>query len=93
MKYSICSPWEFTEQWSEDFLNFRLPAQQVALPHTCKEVPLHFADSHSYQMVCGYLKSGAAKSQKAREKRKAKVEKSNGMSHDASAGKKKPAGK
>ena len=40
-----------------------------------------------------YLKSGAAKSQKAREKRKAKVEKSNGMSHDAAAGKKKPAGK
>ena len=51
MKYSICSPWEFTEQWSEDFLNFRLPAQQVALPHTCKEVPLHFADSHRYQLV------------------------------------------
>ena len=48
MKYSICSPWEFTEQWSEDFLNFRLPAQQVALPHTCKEVPLHFADSHHF---------------------------------------------
>ena len=28
MKYSICGSWEFTEQWSEDFLDFRLPAQQ-----------------------------------------------------------------
>ena len=57
MKYSICGSWEFTEQWSEDFLDFRLPAQQVALPHTCKEVPLHFADSDSYQMVCGYRRT------------------------------------
>ena len=40
-----------------------------------------------------YLKSGAAKSQKAREKRKAKIEKANGMSHEAAPGKKKPEGK
>ena len=57
MKYSICGQWEFTEQWSEDFLNFRTSAQPVRLPHTCKELPLHHADSGSYQMVCGYRRT------------------------------------
>lgn len=57
MKYSLCSDWEFTAQWSEDFLHFTAPGQPVRLPHTCKEVPLHYADSTAYQMLCGYRRT------------------------------------
>lgn len=28
----------------------------VRLPHTTKELPLHYCDEHEYQMVCGYKK-------------------------------------
>ncbi|MCR5545581.1 MAG: glycoside hydrolase family 2 protein [Lachnospiraceae bacterium] len=27
---------------------------EVNLPHTCKEVPFHYFDESSYQMICGY---------------------------------------
>ena len=30
--------------------------ERVRLPHTVKEIPQHYADSQSYQMVCGYRK-------------------------------------
>ena len=29
----------------------------VRLPHTVKELPLHYADHNSYQMICGYRRS------------------------------------
>lgn len=54
MKTSICSQWEFTPEWSREFLDFSAPAEPVRLPHNCREVPQHYADSQSYQMVCGY---------------------------------------
>ena len=41
--------WEFTPDWSRQD-----QWQPVRLPHTVKELPLHYADSESYQMVCGY---------------------------------------
>lgn len=54
MRYSICNDWEFTQEWSDEFLRFSAEGQKVRLPHTCKEIPLHYADSNSYQMICGY---------------------------------------
>lgn len=54
MKYSICNDWEFTQEWSDEFLRFSTEGQKVRLPHTCKEILLHYADSNSYQMICGY---------------------------------------
>ena len=54
MKTSICFDWEFTPEWSEDFLNFSSPAEPVALPHNPVELPLHYADHEAYQRICGY---------------------------------------
>ena len=54
MKTSICFDWEFTPEWSEDFLNFSSPAELVALPHNPVELPLHYADHEAYQRICGY---------------------------------------
>ena len=49
--------WHFTETFTEDLVhNFGGEEQMTAvrLPHTCKEVPLHYFDEQSYQMLCGY---------------------------------------
>ena len=58
MKHSFCDGWEFTRHWTEAF-GKGLPApkqQAVRLPHTCREVPLHYASPADYEMVCGYRK-------------------------------------
>ena len=52
--HSLCDHWEFTEEWSEDFLLGEGQFDLVRLPHTVREIPLHYADHESYQMVCGY---------------------------------------
>lgn len=46
--------WEFTPVWSEAFLRGEGSAEKVRLPHTVKELPLHYIDEKDYQMVCGY---------------------------------------
>ncbi len=51
---SLCDHWEFSEHWTEAFASGAGPARPVRLPHTVKEIPLHYADHRSYQMVCGY---------------------------------------
>ena len=51
---SLCSNWEFTRQWHDDFLHGAGICELVRLPHTVQELPLHYADHNSYQMVCGY---------------------------------------
>ncbi len=51
---SLCDHWEFTEQWTEGFPSGEGAAAPVRLPHTAKEIPLHYADHRSYQMLCGY---------------------------------------
>ena len=45
MKHSFCEDWEFTRQWTDAFgKGLPVPKQQaVRLPHTCREVPLHYA--------------------------------------------------
>lgn len=56
MKHSFCDDWEFTHHWTEAFgKGLPVPKQQaVRLPHTCREVPLHYATPADYEMVCGY---------------------------------------
>ena len=51
---SLCNHWEFVPEWSDSFAAGEGEAQAVRLPHTVKEIPLHYADHNSYQMVCGY---------------------------------------
>ncbi len=46
--------WEFTEQWSNAFAEWKEPGTSVRLPHTNRILPLHYIDSMDYQMVCGY---------------------------------------
>ena len=50
----LCSGWEFTAQWTEEFLRFEGPAEAVRLPHTVRELPLHGADHRTYELLCGY---------------------------------------
>ncbi len=51
---SICSGWEFTEQWTEAFLRGEGEGVKVRLPHTVRETPQHYAGPQDYEMVCGY---------------------------------------
>ncbi len=54
MMYSLCDHWEFHMQWNEEFLRGGGAAVPVRLPHTVRELPLHYIDPADYQMVCGY---------------------------------------
>ena len=54
MLQSICNGWEFTERWTESFLLGQDPSQPVRIPHTVKELPLHYINHNAYQMLCGY---------------------------------------
>ena len=54
---SLCRGWQFTEQWSEDFLAGKAEGTPVCLPHTVREIPLHYAGPEDYEMVCGYRRA------------------------------------
>ena len=54
---SLCNSWEFIRTWNDAFARGEGCAQPVRLPHTVQELPLHYADHNSYQMVCGYRRS------------------------------------
>lgn len=51
---SLCSGWQFAESWSEEFLSGAVEAEDVRLPHTVRELPLHYAGPEDYEMLCGY---------------------------------------
>ncbi len=51
---SLCDGWEFTREWSGDFLAGLGEAEPVRLPHTAGETPLHYAAPEDYALVCGY---------------------------------------
>ena len=53
---SLCNQWEFTKQWCDGFMRGEGAGETVRLPHTVQELPLHYADHNSYQMICGYRK-------------------------------------
>ena len=50
----IDSEWEYTSQWSDEFLKGGPAEACVRIPHNVKEVPLHYADHESYQGISGY---------------------------------------
>ena len=49
-RFYLNNDWYFAEDWDKP--EFR----QVRLPHTCKELPLHYFDEREYQMLCGYAR-------------------------------------
>ena len=49
-RFYLNNDWYFAESWDKP--EFR----QVRLPHTCKELPLHYFDEQEYQMLCGYAR-------------------------------------
>ena len=55
---SICSGWEYSEEWSEEFLRRgEGPATPVRLPHNGKELPLHYSSPRDYERICGYRRT------------------------------------
>ena len=54
---SLCNNWEFTETWSDAFAMGEGSGEAVRLPHTVRQLPLHYADHEDYQMVCGYRRT------------------------------------
>ncbi len=58
MKYSFCDDWEFTPRWTDDFAEGIdvEGLESVRLPHTVKEVALHYASPRDYEMLSGYRK-------------------------------------
>lgn len=53
---SLCNEWEFIFQVTDAFLQGHGNGLAVRLPHTVKELPLHYPDHQSYETVCGYRK-------------------------------------
>ena len=51
---SLCNNWEFIPRWFDEFALGEGEGEAVRLPHTVREIPLHYADHNTYQMVCGY---------------------------------------
>ena len=61
MNDSLCNDWFFTEHCDDAFLRGEpAEAERVRLPHTCRELPLHYASPKDYEMVCGYRRYFAA---------------------------------
>ena len=54
---SLCRDWQFNERWTEDFLAGRTDGSAVSLPHTVREIPLHYAGLEQYEMICGYRRT------------------------------------
>lgn len=54
MMQSICGGWEFTPQWSHTFGLGQGVGTPVRLPHNAADLPTHYGDHNSYQMICGY---------------------------------------
>ncbi len=58
--------WYFTEDWDgatagitsgEPLQNLGEGFRKVRIPHTCKELPLHYFSEQEYQMVSGYVRT------------------------------------
>lgn len=50
----IDNGWEYTPRWSDDLLTGGSFEETVRLPHNVEPMPLHYADSDSYQKIVGY---------------------------------------
>lgn len=51
---SLCNNWEFTYRITDEFMQGNEPGIPVRLPHTVKEMPLHYPDHEGYETICGY---------------------------------------
>lgn len=45
----IDNAWQFTPIWSEEFSHGENEYEEIRIPHTVKECPLHYIDVDSYQ--------------------------------------------
>ena len=56
MRTYLNDDWFFTNEFSEKLLEKGFPAEleQVRIPHSVKETPLHYFDEKEYQMISGY---------------------------------------
>ena len=54
MLFSLCDNWEFTREWFDGFAAGEGTGEPVRIPHNVQEMPLHYADHMSYQLLCGY---------------------------------------
>ena len=54
---SLCDGWQFRWKWSEDFMSGAAEGEHVRLPHTVREVPLHYAAPEDYETVCAYRRT------------------------------------
>ncbi len=59
MREYINNDWEFTESFTEALLDpdFRENLERVRIPHTVKELPLHYFDEKCCQLRSGYRRS------------------------------------
>lgn len=46
--------WKFSEKWNDDIKNTILKSTTITLPHTVKEIPLHYFDESDTWLVAGY---------------------------------------
>lgn len=49
--------WQFTPDFSREFLEGKVKGETVTLPHTCKVTPYHYWGPELYEMVSGYRKT------------------------------------
>ena len=54
---SICNGWEYVPEWSGGFLRGEIRGEEVRLPHTVCEVPLHYSHPGMYEKISGYRKT------------------------------------
>ena len=57
MKKRIDDKWLFWPEWNDEILKGKRDGEEIRLPHTVKELPLHYADPMDYQMVSGYKRN------------------------------------
>ncbi len=55
--FSLNEGWQFSENWSEDFMRGKGDFPVIRIPHTNKLLPYHNIDEKSYQMICGYRRT------------------------------------
>ncbi len=54
---SLCDGWQFSRRWSEEFVSGAADGEPVCLPHTVRELPLHYAAPEAYETVCAYRRT------------------------------------
>lgn len=62
-RFFLNDNWNFTEVFSESFLNGAESGSVVSLPHNCRELPFNYCDNNDYQMICGYRRTIDASAQ------------------------------